>query len=110
MANSSSGTKTERSIIQGLLGAHADITVTRHENGHIIAIIKKLSEIPSEEYLSGHDRVQICHALMEVAGKLKISYTLKSSLKYTFYNSVQFIVQALPWEVKMKIKKLIKQA
>ena len=54
--------------------------------------------------------MQICHALMEVAGKLKISYTLKSSLKYTFYYSVQFIVQALPWEAKMRIKKLIKQA
>ena len=45
-----------------------------------------------------------------MAGKLKISYTFEIFFKIYFYNSVQFIVQALPWEVKMKIKKLIKQA
>lgn len=102
--------KTEKVIIQEILGPHAEINVTRHENGHVIAIIRKISEMPSEKRQPNTDRLQICHALMEVTGKLNMHYAVKASSKYAFYNSVQFFVQALPWDVKMKIKKLIKQA
>lgn len=102
--------KSEKYVINELLGNHAKIKVCRHENGHIIAIIEKISDFLLTNDVLNNDRKLLCNSLIWLSEELKISQALKQEIKYYFYNSIQFFVQALPWETKMKIKKLIKQA
>lgn len=102
--------KTERTVVNDLLREHANIKVRRHSNGHIIAVIEKRSELSVTGNDLNSDREQLCKSIMWLAEDLKISRAFNHEMKYCLYNFIQFFAQALPWDTKMKIKKLIKQA
>ncbi len=47
--------------------------------------------------------------MTEIINGTKINNFIKWKLKYWTYNIIQFFIQSLSWERKMKIKRLIKQ-
>ena len=85
--------------INNLISDYADIEVKHHDNGHVIAIIRKRQELPN----------QLSNIENEIK-QLSKDINKMNKLSYWKYNTIQFFVQALSWETKMRLKKIIKQA
>lgn len=85
--------------INNLVSDCADIEVKRHNNGHVIAIIRKKQELPDQHCIKEDDIRQLSKNINKM-----------NKLSYWKYNTIQFFVQALSWETKMRLKKMIKQA
>ena len=103
--------KEEETNVNQLIDGFANIEVKRHDNGHIIAIITKEAEVPQSLVDDKNDMREICNAFLEEGIKSSsISRAISLKSKYWFFNITQFFAQALPWSLKMKVKKLIGQA
>lgn len=103
--------KESRRDVNELLNGFATIDVKTVENGHIVALIKKTAEVPASLYDDKASIRELCHSnhlLFYQVYSGHLSMKLKCS--YAFYNFIQFFVQALPHNLKIKLKKLIKQA
>ena len=103
--------KESRRDVNELLNGFATIDVKTVENGHIVALIKKTAEVPADLYDDKASIRELCHSnhlLFYQVYSGHLSMKLKCS--YAFYNFIQFFVQALPHNLKIKLKKLIKQA
>lgn len=98
--------------INDLLGSFADISVLRHDNGHVVAIITKTAEIPVDKLPdTQEDMRELCQLMMELQHDSSRPWrAMKKKMSYWRYNTIQFVAQALPWRLKMGVKKLIKQA
>lgn len=102
--------KTSRFDISTLLAGKADVEVSRYDNGHIIAVITKLAEIDSlcDDQA---DRKALCVGIEGlVASQLQFRKMAAFKLKYMMFNLIQCCVQALPWKLKMGLKRLVHQA
>ena len=103
--------KEDETNVNQLVDGFADIEVKRHENGHIIAIITKVADVPQSIVDDKKDMCEMCNAfLAESLKSSSISRSIALKSKYCFFNITQFFAQALPWSLKMKVKKLIGQA
>ena len=102
--------KDSRWDVNKAVSGFADVEVCVHDNGHVIAIIRKNRDVPAEALA---DKLRNkTNTTLTANG---INYVnrwdaLKYKLNYWKYNTIQFFVQALPWHVKMKLKRLIGQA
>ena len=109
--------KAERYNISQMLGSFASVEVRRMDNGHIIAVIKRRAaggDIPPHlrKYIDDNtDLAELCEVL------LRYQYThssllrnIKDSLHFGLFNLIQMVAQMLPWSLKMKVKRWIKQA
>lgn len=102
--------KNERHDINSLISQFADITVSTGIDKHVIAVITKRNTVPCELLNHKEDKQYLCRQMMtEIINGTKINNFIKWKLKYWTYNIIQFFIQSLSWERKMKIKRLIKQ-
>lgn len=103
--------KESRNDVNSLLKNIASLKVSRYENGHIIAIITKTAEIENNYFENNEDKKILCISLDDIiSSQLSLKKMLMYKLTYLKFNFIQFCVQALPWNLKMGLKKLIHQA
>ena len=103
--------KHEKHYINKLIGSFTDIEVKRHESGHVIAVIKKRNDVPQHLLDEKADKSLLCQQLMDTALQVSNPWTaIRLKVSYWRYNAIQFLAQAMPWKVKMALKKIIKQA
>lgn len=103
--------KTERYDINEIIHGFASIDVKLYNN-NITTVIKKTSEIPTK-ILSKEkkDRKKLYNEIMGIEEfQLNITNQIIRNCMYYIYNIIQFFAQALSWETKIKIKKIIGQA
>lgn len=96
--------------VDTLIAPFASITTIQHDNGHIVSVITKKDSIPSDLLKDKSDKSELSSRLMLQVSHQSFWYSLWLKWKYWCYNIMQFFVQALPWNVKMYIKRMIKQA
>lgn len=97
-------------IINDIVAEFADVTVNVHDNGHVIAVITKKGNVPAALLRHKEDLKTLCEATALNSDSLfGMKECLTDNCKYLFYNTLQFFVQAMPWHIKMKLKKLIKR-
>jgi SAM-dependent methyltransferase len=102
--------REQRICVDELLEQFADVSTCRHENGHVVSVITKRATVPPELLTDKADKQQLCTTLMEATQhRADILGAIRYKLSYWKYNTIQFVAQALPWELKMKVKKLIHQ-
>lgn len=100
--------KQERHDIHELVAGYAQVEVqVIEENQHVVAVIRKTASLPTALFTDNDDRRELCTVLMQLQQEQQ---SLRSRLNYYKFNAVQCAAQALPWEWKMKLKRLIKQA
>ena len=103
--------KSERHDVAELITGFAELTVGLTGNGHVAAVIRKTGDVPQSLINDKGDKRELCSILMDYERSTDNPWHgLKNSATYWKYNIVQFFVQGLPWTLKMKLKKLIKQA
>ena len=102
--------KTERYDVASLLAGFAEVETAKAESGHVIAVITKTDGVPSN--LTGDDGNGFLteDMLKQMLKSLPFGKRLKMKFLYWKYNIIQFMIQGLPWDFRMKIKRLIKQA
>lgn len=102
--------KTERYDVASLLAGFAEVETAKAESGHVIAVITKTYCVPSN--LTGDDGNGFLteDMLKQTLKSLPLGKRLKMKFLYWKYNIIQFMIQGLPWDFRMKIKRLIKQA
>ncbi len=85
--------------------------VERMENGHVVAIIRKIGDVPAELLTDKKDKRELCSMLLQQFQQdYGLCRVINLRLTYWKYNVIQFFAQCLPWAWKMKLKHLIKQA
>lgn len=99
-----------RHNINDLLKSCADVTVN-YDNAtdHVTAVIRKTHDVP-DALLQNSDRKALSMSLIKLNEKQgSISTALAMKLRYWRFNTIQFFAQALPWNIKMRVKKIIGQ-
>ncbi len=109
--------KQERINVTQLLDGFASVETKRMDNGHIIAVITKLSQhkqlsIPLQVYVDDKkDKGELCKVLMQFQyNNTSLFKSVKNSINFRIFDTIQFFAQMLPWSLKMKVKHWIKQA
>ena len=103
--------KEQHIIVNDIIGVFSDIEVHRHENGHVVAVIRKKADVEPQEAVCGKkDIAALCTLMMEShLTDTKLNNSIKQKLSFWKNNSIQFVAQAMPWKMKMGIKKVIHQ-
>ena len=103
--------KDHRWDINELLQPCAEVTACYNDDTrHVVAVIKKTSDV-SDVLLRNQDRKDLANILLLMCSERKsICSTLTHKLNFWKFNTIQFVVQALPWNIKMKLKKIIGQS
>lgn len=100
----------QRISVNELVRDFADIEVKSHNNGHVIAIIRKRDELPGNCLKTEKDIRQLCEEMINFnETNASVFAAVVNKFRYWKYNTIQFFVQSLSWETKMRLKKLIKQ-
>lgn len=109
--------KTENINVNQLLMGFASVETKRMDTGRIVAVITRNGSedaLPSslQCYVDDkYDKAELCKVLLQFQ---YINTSFGKKLKDSFYaasvNIIQFFAQMLPWHIKMKLKRLIKQA
>lgn len=103
--------QSERWDINKILAPIAKVEVCHGDGGHVIAVIRKTAEVPANLLCDKNDKRTLCQQIMsQIFWQNSISSSIRHRLNYWKYNTIQFFAQALPYEQKMKVKKMIKQA
>lgn len=109
--------KEESVNVSQLLSGAASVETKRMDNGHIIAIITKTyfaDTLPNHLSVFVSDKMdkgELCHVLLEYQCiNMSIYKNIKAYFSYCLFNVIQFFAQMLPWSLKMKVKRLLKQA
>lgn len=102
--------KSRRWDVGKLTSGFAQVDVSKTDSGHVVATIRKTADVPSTLLADKKDRATLCRQLVaQVSASNCLSNIAKRKMVYWLYNATQFVAQALPWDVKMKVKKIIKQ-
>jgi SAM-dependent methyltransferase len=100
----------KRISVNALIQGFAEIKVKRHFNGHIIAIIHKRDIVPAGLISHETDIKILCRAIMDLnESRTSLLFCLSTKFRFWKYNIIQFFIQSLSWDTKMRLKKLIKQ-
>ncbi len=110
--------KTQTVNITQLLDGFASIETKRIDSdGHIIAIISRLpghDSLPDrlQPYVNDKaDKGELCQVLLQYQYRhTSLFKHIMASLHFAVLNAGQCFIQMLPWSLKMKVKRLIKQA
>ena len=103
--------KNKKYDIGKILADFTQISVNTYSNGHIIAVIKKTGEVPQRLLSAKQDRLLLSKTLIRFyKNQNNVWRAVSNKTEYWFFNIIQFFIQALPWGMKMRIKKAIKQA
>ncbi len=103
--------KEHRTYVDEMISAFASIEVHRHAEGYVIAVITKKGAVePRASVCDKPDIATLCTMMMENHRvDVKLWNATKLKLSYWKYNTIQFVVQAMPWKMKMAFKKMIHQ-
>lgn len=100
-----------------LLDGFASVETKRMDNGHIIAIIRKKTEqnelpIQLQTYVDDRkDKGELCQVLLQFQyNNISLLKSIRNSISFRIFDTIQFFAQMLPWSFKMKVKHLLKQA
>ena len=100
-----------------LLDGFASVETKRMDNGHIIAIIRKKTEqnelpIQLQTYVDDRkDKGELCQVLLQFQyNNTSLLKSIRNSISFRIFDTIQFFAQMLPWSFKMKVKHLLKQA
>ena len=103
--------------ITQLLDGFASVETKRMDNGHIVAVITKVSQdkqlpVPLRAYVDDRkDKGELCQILLQFQyNNTSLLRGVKNSISYRIFDTIQFFAQMLPWSLKMKVKHWIKQA
>ena len=109
--------QSEKTYVGRLLGDFASLETKRMENGHIVSIIRKKS---NNMHMSASlckyvdhkgDKAELCEVLLRYQfNNTSLLKCIKANLLFGMFNLIQCMAQVLPWNIKMKVKHLIKQA
>lgn len=103
--------ESERWNINKILEPIASVEVCCGDEGHIIAVMRKNAEVPAHLLCDKDDKRALCQQMMsQMSWQNNFRHSIRQQLKYWKYNTIQFLAQSLPYDYKMKIKKIIKQA
>lgn len=91
--------KEQKIVVDDVIASYASVRTTTLENGFVVAVITKEAEIPNDGQKFSSEQLR---SLIQAPSK-KFSF----KMKYAWYNFIQFFVQALSWENKQKLKRLI---
>ena len=87
------------------------------DNGHIVAVITKISlhkqlPVPLQAYVDDKkDKGELCQVLLQFQyNNASLFRSVKNSISYRIFDTIQFFAQMLPWSLKMKVKRWIKQS
>lgn len=94
--------KEERVNVTHLLDGLATVSTRRMNTGHVVAVCRKVGEVPAR-LLCDKERAD------ELTRQALAKPSLSDRLRYMLYNAIQFFVQALPWSVRMRLKRFIGQ-
>ena len=98
--------KNHRFVVDDLISACASVNTFRLENGFIVSVIEKRSDcIQANNQQSLQGLMDVVAEMMQLSRKP--SFAMWQQMKYCWYNTIQFFVQALPWECRMKLRRLI---
>lgn len=108
--------QSEKIYVDRLLGAFASVETKRMENGHIVSIMRKqgndvqMSALLNKYVNHKADKAELCEVLLRYQyHNTSLVNCVKAKICFGTFNLIQFIVQLLPWNLKMKLKRLIKQ-
>lgn len=100
--------KEKRIIVNELLEGFADITTQTLDNGFVVAVIRKTAQVPDEKLNHRGDKGELTIALSsQIEMTMRPWNALRLSLKYLWFNAIQFFVQALSWEGKQRLRRLV---
>ena len=109
--------QSEKTCIGQLLGSFASVEVKRMDNGHIVAIVRRNGDATSlperlRKYVDDKtDKAELCEVLLNYQYRnTSLARNLKGSIRFGLFNLIQLMAQMLPWSLKMRAKRLIKQA
>lgn len=110
--------RQERFNVSQMLGGYATVEVRRMaDTGHIVAIITKRTgsvtlPVALQRYVNdSRDKGELCEVLLRFQQTgMPIGGKLRDSVKFWTFNTVQFLAQMLPWDLKMRVKRIIRQA
>ena len=102
--------KSERFDVAELLSGFATVETSEAASGHVIAVISKTSEVPVNLVGDDGNGLLTEEKLEQTLKCLPFSKRLKMKYLYWKYNAIQFIIQGMTWDLRMRIKRLIKQA
>ncbi len=102
--------KQERHNVTALLNGFASVATSRTEDGEVVAVIKKLRDVPPAFITDKADKHDLCRMVqLQIADTGNVRRAFKNKLAYWKYNLIQCAMQRLSWHTRMKIKRLIKQ-
>ncbi len=107
--------KQERINVNELLQDYASVATQTMPNGHIVAVITKSSNSLPPHLLiyvdDKKDKGELCQVLLQFQhDNTSLSGSIRESIHFDVLNAVQCCAQMLPWGLKMKLKRLIRQA
>lgn len=109
--------KQESINVTQLLDGFASVETKRMDNGHIIAVITRVSQqkllfTPLQAYVDDRkDKGELCQVLLQFQyNNTSLFKSVKNSINFRIFDTIQFFAQMLPWSLKMKVKHFIKQA
>lgn len=107
--------KQERINVNELLQDYASVETRQMPNGHIVAVITKSSNnLPSHLQIyvdDTKDKGELCQVLLQFQyNNSSLLRNIRESIYFGMFNAVQCFAQMLPWGLKMRLKRLIKQA
>lgn len=109
--------KQESINVTQLLDGFASVETKRMDNGHIIAVITRVSQqkllsTPLKAYVDDRkDKGELCQVLLQFQyNNTSLFKSVKNSINFRIFDTIQFFAQMLPWSLKMKVKHFIKQA
>lgn len=109
--------QSEKTCIGQLLGSFASVEEKRMDNGHIVAIVRRNGDATSlperlRKYVDDKtDKAELCEVLLNYQYRnTSLARNLKGSIRFGVFNLIQLMAQMLPWSLKMRVKRLIKQA
>lgn len=109
--------KQESINVTQLLDGFASVETKRMNNGHIIAVITRVSlqnqlPAPLQAYVDDKkDKGELCQVLLQFQyNNTSLLKSIRNSINFRIFDTIQFFAQMLPWSLKMKVKHLIRQA
>lgn len=94
--------------ISDLLRDFAEVSLSRGEGGHVIAVIRKTADVPRYLTNTKGDQRALCELLLaQSVEHASLWHNVRRTLTYWKYNAIQFVAQSLPLDRRMQLKRLL---
>ena len=102
--------KTQRFVVDNIIAPFASIRTQILENGFVVSVITKTGEVSQDLLDPLKDNQELSQLLiMQTCNSLRPGYALRLRMKYWWYNTIQFFVQSLSYNNRMRLRRMIYQ-